>query len=579
MPRGFLVKRSRRSPASYRARQSSDTGAEPCSRDRGGTGGAGGPGGGAGSAGGACAAGDAYAAGDACAAGAGAADSGAGAGGAGSAAGRQAWSPHMHSALGAEAERHARLPDSEEPAGTLSTRGGSDLSCFYESCSPINPISTRLEPGKQVSFSGRCLTSPPVPEIPVLPFLGTPAPAAVSMERLLSSSSSSSRHYSQPMHALGDQYEPSLHAHLFPPVALMTPSKHQNKPALQGNLTPPKKPKVTRKLNFEDEVCTSPVLGLRIKKESPEARRRHQQRDKQGPPAGPRAPLGEFICQLCKEQYPDPFSLAQHRCSRIVRVEYRCPECDKVFSCPANLASHRRWHKPRPVVQQQLEGKENDALLLLTRDRAPRSREARTRVSPDHESRDPDYDLRAADSPPSSLLLLISKNEIVLPWHLPPPPPPPPPPPTLSAPQFVPSLPDEEVYECRYCGKKFRRQAYLKKHMVAHEVTPPYGPESEAGGGVCMCHLCGARFPSADIRDKHRLWHAMRDELLAETRRVETVFQGSGSEEGDPAQHQSFTCKYCPSTFFSSPGLTRHINKSHPTENRQVMLLQMTVRP
>lgn len=57
--------------------------------------------------------------------------------------------------------------------------------------------------------------------------------------------------------------------------------------------------------------------------------------------------IGDYICRLCHHLFDDAFKLAQHRCVRIVHVEYRCPECGKSFVCPANLASHRRWHRPR----------------------------------------------------------------------------------------------------------------------------------------------------------------------------------------------------------------------------------------
>lgn len=101
--------------------------------------------------------------------------------------------------------------------------------------------------------------------------------------------------------------------------------------------------------------------------------------------------IGDYICRLCKEMYEDAFGLAQHRCSRIVHVEYRCSECDKVFNCPANLASHQRWHRPR-------------------------GQPAASKTAP-QDDRD-----------------------------------------GASGPQIP----------CAICGKLFRRQAYLRKHLLSH---------------------------------------------------------------------------------------------------------------
>lgn len=103
--------------------------------------------------------------------------------------------------------------------------------------------------------------------------------------------------------------------------------------------------------------------------------------------------IGAYLCKLCQIEFDDAFCLARHRCSCIVLLEYRCPECGKRFNCPANLASHRRWHKPKDEVMKKSNGDSNGS----------------------------------------------GEN-------------------------------DENTvqYPCNLCGKFFKRQAYLRKHLVTH---------------------------------------------------------------------------------------------------------------
>ncbi|XP_055907748.1 zinc finger protein 91 [Eupeodes corollae] len=116
--------------------------------------------------------------------------------------------------------------------------------------------------------------------------------------------------------------------------------------------------------------------------------------------------IGAYLCQLCRTLYDDAFQLAQHRCPRIVHIEYKCSECEKVFNCPANLASHRRWHKPKTEAMGS-------------------SHQYRKRISVEGET------VKRTDGEEST---------------------------------------SEGIFNCNQCGKSFRRQAYLKKHLASHQM-------------------------------------------------------------------------------------------------------------
>lgn len=363
-----------------------------------------------------------------------------------------------------------------------------------------------------------------------------------------------------------------------PPKIKESTKVHSPAPASGGGT--PKKARAIRRIQFDDEMC-SPVSGMYIKDldEMPAQSPSSQGDSEAAQPLLDDSALwvkitdeakaelakipnliGDYICRLCKVRYADAFQLAKHRCPRIAHEEYRCPECDKVFSCPANLASHRRWHKPKDFVnvadcKPDDDGHDSQGSPGSTEQLAVESVDDSSEQVPNNDSPIDLSNTRPAQEAPhngngatnghgnghgteQSSAEGEEDDEA-----------------KSQAAQLIVSTPS--YHECQTCGKRFDAHRWLRAHALAH--TSFNKTDSDENGGdhestngdsEVQCSESGCRlwFLSADALEKHQ-------------RRA----------------HPKFVCKFCTQSFPTSPALTRHINRQHPApvgECRVILLPQ-----
>jgi len=347
-----------------------------------------------------------------------------------------------------------------------------------------------------------------------------------------------------------------------PPTNIQTSSLTTSKKrhSIEAQPKSLKRHKVVRKLNF-DEHKSSPVSGTFIRDSDseddftthPSCVRRSGDIDPslnvvviteeaRAEIAKIENKIGDYICALCKERYNDAFGLAQHRCTRIVHVEYRCPECDKVFNCPANLASHRRWHKPRNNTNAENNNKKTKVLVAGT-----------ATIHPDSNN--------VSNSSVETNSTTLGET-------------------TLTNQESI-----DGLFECEYCRKKFRRNAYLKKHLLTlHNIDNENNKPTENSekNFSLDTNLFKSNQKVLDFSKSINKTLNNSKEIREEFSKCRClicsiVFNSELSLElhyKSVHTNEMLSCKYCPNIFCTGTELTMHINKYHSAKD-----MVQTIRP